>query len=91
MNKVIVARLSVKPEHINDFKGHAIQMVESTRKEPGCIIYTLYQEVNNSPDFIFYEEYTNDEAIQYHRGSAHFKQFGEKIGHMVTNRDVAVY
>ena len=91
MNKVIVARLSVKPEHIRDFIDHANQMVESTRKEPGCIIYTLFQEVNGSPDFIFYEEYTNDEAIQYHRDSPHFKQFGEQIGLMITNREVAVY
>lgn len=83
MKKVIVAQLSIKKEKLADFLSLADIMVENTNNEPGCICYKLMQGVKDDGDFIFYEEYNNQEAIAFHNASEHFKTFGEAIANML--------
>ena len=75
MEKVINARIQVKPEAIDQFISFAQVIVEKSNQEDGCRIYKLYQEVGTPGSFIFYEEYDNQEAVDYHNGTSHFKTF----------------
>jgi len=75
MEKVINARLRVKPEAIEQFLTFAEVIIRNSNLEKGCKIYKLYQEVGTPGSFIFYEEYDNQEAVDYHNGTSHFKTF----------------
>lgn len=79
MKKVIIAQLSIKKEKIAEFLPLADIMVANTNNEPGCICYKLMQAVKDEGDFIFYEEYDDQSAIDFHNASEHFKTFGEAI------------
>lgn len=88
MKKVIVAQLSITKETISEFLSLAEDMVTSTNSEPGCICYKLMQGVKDEGDFIFYEEYNDQAAIDFHNASDHFKTFGEAIADMLVNPPV---
>ena len=77
MKKVINARIVVKPEAIEQFLALAKTMVEKSNSEQGCLIYKLYQEVGNPHSFIFYEVYENQDVVNIHNSSIHFKTFIE--------------
>ena len=78
--KVIVARVKVKEGKEAAFISVASVLVEATRKEPGCLFYTLYQSPMDTKSFIFYEEYKNQAAFDSHSNSDHFKVFAAAIG-----------
>lgn len=75
MKKVINARISVTPEAIEQFLTYAQVIVLASNLEQGCLVYNLYQEVGKPSSFIFYEEYVNQEAIDFHNSTNHFKTF----------------
>ena len=79
---VIVARLTVKTGQEKAFLDVASKLVNATRIEDGNLFYTLYQSVENSTEFIFYEEYKDDAAVKTHLSSAHFAAFAEAIKEM---------
>ena len=78
--KVIVARVKVKEGQEAAFIAVASPLVEATRKEPGCLFYTLYQSPMDSKSFIFYEEYKDQAAFDSHSNSDHFNTFAGALG-----------
>jgi len=78
--KVIVARVTVKEGQEAAFIAVASPLVEATRKEPGCLFYTLYQSPMDSKSFIFYEEYKDQAAFDSHSNSDHFNTFAGALG-----------
>ena len=81
--KVIVARVTVKQGQEAAFIGVASVLVEATRKEPGCLFYTLYQSPMDTKSFIFYEEYKDQAAFESHSNSDHFKVFASALGEIM--------
>ena len=81
--KVIVARVLVKEGKEAAFISVASVLVEATRKEPGCLFYTLYQSPLDTKQFIFYEEYKDQAAFDAHGNSEHFKTFAGTLGDIV--------
>ena len=75
MKKVINARITVKPESIEKFISLADIVVEQSNLEKGCLVYKLYQEAGNPSNFIFYEVYENQDAVDFHNSTQHFKAF----------------
>jgi quinol monooxygenase YgiN len=79
MKKIINARIIVKPEAIEQFISFAEIIIEASNLEQGCLVYNLYQEVGKPSSFIFYEEYVNQDAIDFHNATNHFKTFISQI------------
>ena len=75
MKKVINARITVKPDAVEQFLSYASVIVLASNLEQGCLVYNLYQEVGNPAGFIFYEEYENQDAVDFHNSTNHFKTF----------------
>ena len=49
------------------------QLVEESRKEKGCISYTLHQNTENPLHFCIMEQWEDENAIQQHNQTNHFK------------------
>ena len=81
---IIIARLFVKPDKINDFTEAAKEMIENSNKEAGCSSYQLYQDPYDNTKFVFVESYNNQAAVQTHFSTEYFKAFGPKISDFIT-------
>ena len=88
MEKVINARIIVKEDGIQQFISLAKEMVEKSNTESGCLVYQLYQEVGNQAGFIFYEKYKNQQAIESHNSSAHFRNFIVQISDLLAEKSI---
>lgn len=76
----IVAKFTVKEGKVEEFKALAKDLINESRKEAGCISYSLNQDLNNRNVLTFIEKWENKEAIELHNNSAHFTRIVPKLG-----------
>lgn len=74
--KMINAKVFIKPGKEADFISAAKMMIENSNKEEGCLGYMLYQDPYEKTNFIFVEKYKNQAAIDVHFTTPYFKEFG---------------
>lgn len=71
-------KLVAKGYFYEDKIGEAInlykELVEESRKEQGCIAYNLFQEKNDKTILTVFEEWENEDSIEKHKNSEHFKR-----------------
>ncbi|MBX7149053.1 antibiotic biosynthesis monooxygenase [bacterium] len=87
---IITAAWLAKAGKENELKNHLINMVKEVRKrEPDCALYTLQENPKNLREFLFYEQYKNEAAINLHTNTPHFKALMENTKNLIEN-DVEV-
>ena len=74
--KMITAKVYIKPGKEADFISAARMMIDNSNKEEGCLGYMLYQDPYEKTNFIFVEKYKNQAAIDAHFATPYFKEFG---------------
>ena len=77
--KTIIAQIFIKAENVDAFLEASKGLIEKSRAEEGCITYNLYQDPNDRTKFLFFEEWKNQAAIDYHFETEHFKDFGKML------------
>ncbi len=75
MKKIVIARLYIQDSSVDTFKKLAAGIIQETRKEKGCLIYNLLQDVIKPGEFLFYEEYADQAALDAHSKSAYLNDF----------------
>jgi autoinducer 2-degrading protein len=78
--KVLWVPLPVKPERVNDFIVSALgDCVGSTREEPSCLRFDMYQDIKNPSDLFFYEVYSIAPAFDYHAKTPHIAKWRDTV------------
>ena len=75
----VIAKLLIKDGMVEELKSSVLELVAETRKEAGCIVYQLFQDLNNQKLFTFVEEWESTEDLDKHLNSKHFKEAGPKL------------
>ena len=75
MKKKVIARLFIKDQSIEGFKQLAAAVIPKTRGETGCLCYSLFQDISSPGEFLFYEEYADEAALDHHFKSGHLQAF----------------
>lgn len=70
-----VAKSYVKESEVEKFIEYASIMIEETRKEPGCIRYELYRDIEDDTIFTFIEEWESKKDLEVHFETPHFKKY----------------
>jgi len=79
VKKIIAAQVFIKAEQVEAFLAATKDLIEKSRAEAGCVSYTLYQDPADKTRFLFFEEWKNQAAVDYHFSTEHFKKFGEVL------------
>ena len=87
----IIAKNSVKKDQIETFKVLTKELILKSKEEEGCIAYDLYEDMNNPTVLTFIEIWADEEAIEQHNKSEHFKKIVPKLGKLVEDKEVKLY
>ena len=69
----VVAKNYVRAEEVAKFKEIAKQLETLTNQnDAGCILYRLYQDMNDPTVFVFIEEWQDMQMLNNHFEAAHF-------------------
>lgn len=76
----IVATIKVKAGMEKEFEAVASELVARvSAEEEGCLLYSLHR-ATEPQTYVFLERYRDEAALEAHRGTAHFKTLGAKMG-----------
>ena len=51
------------------------ELTRASRQEPGCISYVPHWVESDPTTVLIYEQYKNDAAVEFHRGTPHFAKY----------------
>jgi len=84
---MIIVRLEVKPERVDDFLRLVSFNVSQSRKESGNLRFDVVRSVDNPALFRLYEVYRDEAAVRAHQATAHYAKWRAEIeGLLVTPR-----
>ncbi len=76
----VVATLKIKAGQEAQFEAVAKELAGKVNaNEPGCLLYVLHKG-EEPQTYVFMERYKDQEAVEAHRASAHYKELGRKMG-----------
>jgi quinol monooxygenase YgiN len=76
---VVVGRVRTDPDKRDALVRVGQAVAATSRAEPGCISYRLYEDTEIENEFVFLEEWDSDEVLQRHFTTPHIREFMEAI------------
>lgn len=67
-------RMRFDPSEIDGIRANLQALTEGSRKEPGCVTYIAHFLSDDPCTVFIYEQYADDAALDFHRGTPHFKE-----------------
>jgi (4S)-4-hydroxy-5-phosphonooxypentane-2,3-dione isomerase len=75
---VLVAMYHGRPGTGDEVKSHLKRMAPMVKQsEPGCLLYHACRSTDNPDLFLLYEHYEDQDALEAHRETPHFKEIIE--------------
>ncbi len=81
----VLARITARPDKLEELRSLLLDLVKETRKEKGCISYQLPQSKADPGDFTFVEEWESDSAIDAHLTTVHVQDVFSKTASLLAN------
>ena len=64
----------VRAGHEDEVEELLRQLTVASRAEPGALLYQAHRDVDDPRRFVLYEQYVDEQALEAHRSSEHFKE-----------------
>jgi quinol monooxygenase YgiN len=77
---VLIARLQVKADKVEEAKAAAMAIVAASRAEAGNINYDIHQSIEDETVFMWQETWANKAAIDEHFATPFFQKFFGIVG-----------
>ena len=71
----IIVPVNAKPEFKEKVRGKLLELTVLTNQEPGNICYRLHQVEDDSCQFIIYEKWKDQAALDFHMNQDYLKAF----------------
>src|SRR5207253_11169555 len=86
MSIALVAKLKAKAGSEQQMEEALRAMVEKVRSEKDTIAYILHKSTKDPTEFVFYEVYPDQAALDAHGKTPHMAEMGGKIGPLLDGR-----
>ena len=64
-----------KEDSIEQMKNLLKTMIQASKDEKGCLVYEIFQFKNKPSEFLVVESWENEEALEGHKNSSHYKHY----------------
>jgi len=81
---VLIARLKVKAESVEELKTAALKIVADSRNEAGNINYDIHQSIEDETLFFWHETWANKAALDEHFATTYFGEFFKVVEEVAT-------
>lgn len=88
----VVCKAKLKPGvKVEEYFLLAREVVSETRKEKGCITYTLHQDINDPTILTMLEEWVDEEALNQHNKSEHVMKIVPELRKLRESTEINLY
>lgn len=86
---VVIAKMKTQAGQEEAVETELRKLVEYVRnEEPGTLTYLCHRSVEDPGQFLFYERYQNQEALNRHMSSARFLQIFQRVSPLLDGAPV---
>jgi autoinducer 2-degrading protein len=76
---MIMVRLDVKPERIDDFMKLVAFNAAESRKEPANLRFDVVRSIDNPTRFGLYEVYRDEDGVRAHQATPHYAKWRAEV------------
>jgi quinol monooxygenase YgiN len=76
---VVAGEIEIDPANREKAVATALEMMEATRREPGCISYAFSADLAHPGRFRIFEEWQSQAALDLHFAAPHMAAFQGKV------------
>ncbi|WP_010283707.1 putative quinol monooxygenase [Bacillus timonensis] len=88
----VVCKIKLKPEvSVEEYISIASEVITETRKEKGCITYTLNQDINDPSIISMLEEWEDEETLNQHNQSKHVLEIVPELKKLRESTELNLY
>ncbi|HEY0565733.1 MAG TPA: putative quinol monooxygenase [Terriglobales bacterium] len=88
---VLAVTLHVKAGKEDAVIEHFRTLEPESRKEAGCLVYIVHRGTSNPREFLVYEQYVDEAALEAHRQTPHFLEHAPKVYECCEAQQRALY
>ena len=63
---IVTGSVTARPDALDEVLRHSLEHVHRSRLEPGCLLHTVHQDVENPNRVVFVEHWTDRDALMTH-------------------------
>ncbi len=82
---IVTAKVKLQSGKADEFIAAVREMQAKVVEDPGAVLYTLHRSTSDPDEFLFYEQYEDEEAFAYHLSTDHLKTLSGKIEPLMVN------
>lgn len=82
-NYIVIATYKAKPGKFLELRQELLNIVECTRKEVGCISYSVNESLEDNNTYTIFEKYKNKDAFELHCKSTYILNFKNNLMHNI--------
>lgn len=83
---VLAAKFTGRPERREDILHLAASMLPPSQAEAGCLTYQFYEQQPGSNEFLFFEEWAGQPALDAHFQTPHFLDFTTRFPELIQGK-----
>jgi quinol monooxygenase YgiN len=87
-NLTVIAKVVAKKGSVERVRAELLKLIEPTRKENGCLEYTLHRDNDDPAIFLFYETWQSRDSLSAHMESEHFKSYVNAVDGLLAGKAV---
>ena len=80
---VLAAKFTGKPERRSEILRLVATVTPPSRAEAGCITYNFYEQQPGAGEFLFFEEWADQAALDAHFQTPHFHAFMKEFPELI--------
>lgn len=87
----VSAKINASAGQEEPLRAALLNLVGAVRAEPGCILYDLHEATDTPGQFLFYEIWESEHAVEIHNNTDVMKAFIAKTGDWIASISVETY
>lgn len=76
---IVSGLMEIAPADLDRFTALTRELVEATRREPGCVEYRFAQSIEKAERFEVFEEFVDQAALDEHARADHYRGWGRAL------------
>lgn len=80
---IVIAKLKVQEGKEAELEKVVMDILPKVKTEEGTLVYNFNRSINDPSVFVFYEKYVDQEALNIHSATDHFKAMAAALGSLL--------
>ncbi|MFH2131369.1 MAG: putative quinol monooxygenase [bacterium] len=80
---IVIAKLKVQAGKEADLEKVVLDILPKVKDEAGTLVYNFHRSKKDPSVYVFYERYVDQDALNLHSGTPHFKAMSKALGSLL--------